>query len=137
MKLRKMKVEEENFNPLTIQESITPEDNAFDFKKLYLQEYRKKTTSNKQAVIRNTLLHTGEAGFAKGGIKQYIVNTDTLYSYRVTMKVQWHCGLDSGSYFVTQTVSNEEIKFVGCTDSGILPTTYYNREIIKEKVILY
>ncbi|PQJ19924.1 hypothetical protein [Tenacibaculum sp. SG-28] len=137
MNLRKMKVEGGDFNPVTIQEQISTEDNIFDFKKLYLQEYRKLSPRDKQAVFRNALVHTGEVGFAKGGTKQYIVNTDTFHSYRVTMKVQWRCGRDSGSYFVTQTVSNGEIKFVGCTDSGILPTTYYNREIIKEKVILY
>jgi hypothetical protein len=110
--------------------AITEED------KRLIAEYQKEISSlPPEAMLlafKNVISKQGSCGFASGGTKDYLVNTDTGNRYRVTVRTYWTQGINSGQYDNVYISEAGGKQLLGCTDSGAIPVAYYNRQVVGE-----
>ncbi|MCG6138489.1 MAG: hypothetical protein MET45_28360 [Nostoc sp. LLA-1] len=119
------------------QSPLTAEDNKL------IEEYQKAALSHPSELqflaFKNIIKTetTPTCGFAGSGSYQYLVNTDTGNSYKVTVRTQWQQGSESG-YFDKVYTSPAGTKIrLGCTVSGNItgPKSYYTRQVVGEMLI--
>lgn len=98
----------------------------------YNEGYEKLSEENRLFTFRNVIRNSGRCGFASGGSKQYLVNTDSRNRYRVTVRTYWRSGINNGQSDRSHTMEAGGRKYLGCTDSGRIPVTYYRRQVVGE-----
>ncbi|SEC93469.1 hypothetical protein SAMN04489761_4012 [Tenacibaculum sp. MAR_2009_124] len=99
---------------------------------VYSDQYKKLSEEEKLLGFHNIITNSGRCGFANGGMNQYLLNTDSTNRYRVTIKTNWRSGIQSGSHYRTHIIEAGSKLFLGCTDSGYIPVSYYNRFVVGE-----
>ena len=108
------------------------EDDDKQFVSAYNEGYEKLSEEDRLLAFRNVIRNSGRCGFANGGSKQYLVNTDSRNRYRVTVRTYWRSGINNGQSDRTHIMEAGGRKYLGCTDSGYIPVTYYRRQVVGE-----
>ncbi len=98
----------------------------------YKIEFESLSEEEKLLGFNTIIRSSGRCGFAGGGTNQYLLNTDSKNRYRVTVKTNWRSGIQSGSHYRTHIIEAGSKLFLGCTDSGYIPVTYYSRFVVGE-----
>lgn len=98
----------------------------------YNEGYNKLSDEEKLLAFKNIIRNSGRCGFASGGSIQYLINTDSKNRYRVTIRTYWRSGIHSGQSDRPFIIEAGSRIFLGCTDSGYIPITYYRREVVGE-----
>ncbi|CAM1373617.1 hypothetical protein [Tenacibaculum xiamenense] len=98
----------------------------------YKTEFKTLSEEEKLLGFNNIITSSRRCGFANGGTNQYLLNTDSKNRYRVTIKTNWRSGIQSGSHYRTHIIEAGSKLFLGCTDSGYIPITYYSRFVVGE-----
>lgn len=114
-------------------QDLTPEDNKFI--KDYQDGIGKLSEEERAFYFVNVIRSEGSCGFASGGTYNYLVNTDTRNRYRVTIRTFWQSGINSGQSDRVEIIEAGGRIGLGCTDSGYIPVTYYNRQVVGESRI--
>ncbi|MEM9546961.1 MAG: hypothetical protein AAGA77_13355 [Bacteroidota bacterium] len=113
--------------------------NLLDTDQQLINQYRSSfdalSDENRRRSFRNVISYSGNCGFANGGSCQYLINTDTGNTYRVTVRVQWYRGIDSGSDDRVFTINAGSKLYLGCTKGNDLPTTRYDRQVVGEEIL--
>lgn len=105
------------------------------FIELYLKEFESLSEGTKILAFRNAIINNGRCGFASGGAEQYLVNTDSGHRYRVTVRTFWRQGVTQGQFDSTYVTEAGSRTYLGCTDSGAIPVTYYARQVVGEVAV--
>lgn len=98
----------------------------------YNKGYDKLSEDTRLFAFRNVIRSLGRCGFAGGGGKQYLLNSDRNGRYRVTVRTRWRYGIEHGTYDRIHIMEAGGKKYLGCTDSGRIPVTYYTRQVVGE-----
>ncbi len=101
----------------------------------YNDNYKKLSDEDKRSSFRNVITYSGSCGFASGGSNQYLVNTDQYNRYRVTVRIRWTRGIDSGEQDRIFNINAGGKTYLGCTDAGDNPITRYDRRVVGEQII--
>ncbi len=99
---------------------------------LFQDEYEKLSDNKKKVTFRNIIQSDRSCGFAGSGRIDNILNTDPKHRYRVTVRTTWRNYLHSGQYDEVVKMEAGERKILGCTCTGMIPTTNYSRQIVGE-----
>jgi hypothetical protein len=89
----------------------------------------------KAFAFKNVIQRRDICGFAGGGRKDYLINTDPTRRYRVTVRTYWSQGINSGQSDNIHIMDAGSEKYLGCTDSGAIPVAYYNRQVVGESSV--
>ncbi|MCI5150513.1 MAG: hypothetical protein D3916_14205 [Candidatus Electrothrix sp. MAN1_4] len=112
-------------------EALSAEDEAF------VDEFNKAEAASEEDIellrFKNVIRKNGRCGFASGGSKDYLVNTDRGARYRVTVRTRWRQGINSGQNDRVHVIAAGSRKYLGCTDSGSIPVAYYSRSVVGEE----
>lgn len=87
------------------------------------------------AGMSSTIIAQGHCGFTKANSFFYLVNTDSTASLRVTVRTTWRSGIQSGQTDRVYILPAGGQQTLGCGDSGVIPVTYYQFQVVGEERI--
>ncbi len=99
----------------------------------YNENYKNLSDEDKRQSFRNVITYSGSCGAL--GSNQYLVNTDRHNRYRVTVRIRWTRGIDSGEQDNIFNTNAGGKTFMGCSDAGDNPLTKYYPRVVGEEII--